>query len=332
MRRILSLIICITLSLLFGCDVHEWPETPNLVEMNLNLNYETEMTEWEFLHNETTVTEQGYGDTYNNHQQYGMIRYIVRTYPVSDKQRTMQNYTQEFIFLKDIAEGYDHKVSLKLLPGNYDIMVWSDLVESDNNKRFYNADSFDEIMLHGEHKGNTNYRDAYYGKYRILVSANKAYQINKAIDININMKRPLAKFQVIANDLPEFIDAQGNTLSRYKAKIQYVGYMPNTYSMFADRPVASIIGEKFESQLSKITETEVSIGFDYVFVSDQGSSVTVKLSIYDNKDQLISFSEPITIPVKQDHHTLLKGKFLTQNATKGVDIDPNWGGDYNIVL
>ena len=56
------------------------------------------------------------------------------------------------------------------------------------------------------------------------------------------------------------------------------------------------------------------------------------VGIYDIKDQLISLSAPITIPVKPNHHTLLKGKFLMQDSSNGVDIDPNWGGDHNIIL
>ena len=150
--------------------------------------------------------------------------------------------------------------------------------------------------------------------------------------IDISMKRPLAKFEIIANDLLEFVDMKGSDLNLYKTKIQYIGFMPNTYSLFADRPVASITGEMFESSLKKLTDTEVTMGFDYVFVSDNGSMVTLRIGIYDNKDQLISLSEPITIPVKPDHHTQLKGKFLMQNSSNGVDIDPNWGGDHNIIL
>ncbi len=329
MRKILYL-ICMPLLLFSACDVHEWPETPEFVKMHLRLNYETDMTEWEHLYDGASVIEQGLGDIYDNHQDYGKIRYIVRTYPVSEKQRTMQDYVQEFIFTKDIAEGYDHEVTLDVLPGNYNVMVWSDLVKTSGDTHFHNADNFAEIMLQGDHKGNTDYRDAFCGKSSIPLYANNGSQMNETI--NISMKRPLAKFEIIANDLLEFIEMKGSDLNLYKAKIQYIGFMPNTYSLFADRPVASITGEMFESSLKKLTDTEVTMGFDYVFVSDNGTTVTVRIGIYDNKDQLISLSNPITIPVKPDHHTLLKGKFLMLNSSNGVDIDPNWGGDYNIIL
>ena len=128
--------------------------------MHLRLNYETDMTEWEHLYDGAEVIEQGYGETYDNHRDYGKIRYIVRTYPVSEKMRTTSDYTQEFVFTKDISEGYDHEVTLDLLPGNYNVMVWSDLVQTSGDSHFYNADNFAEIRLQGDHKGNNDYRDA----------------------------------------------------------------------------------------------------------------------------------------------------------------------------
>lgn len=85
MRKILYFIMCLPILLLSACDVHEWPETPEFVKMHLRLNYETDMTEWEHLYDGAEVIEQGYGETYDNHRDYGKIRYIVRTYPVSRK-------------------------------------------------------------------------------------------------------------------------------------------------------------------------------------------------------------------------------------------------------
>ena len=119
--------------LLYSCDVYEWPDTPEYVKLHLRLNYETDMTKWEHLYSGASVEEQGLGETYDNRQEYGKIRYIVRTYPVSDQQRTSQDYMQEFVFTKDIADGYDHEVTLDVLPGNYNVMVWSDLIRKSDD-------------------------------------------------------------------------------------------------------------------------------------------------------------------------------------------------------
>lgn len=211
MRKILDLIICMPLLLFSACDVHEWPETTEFVKMHLRLNYETDMTEWEHIYDGTSVIEQGLGDTYDNHQDYGKIRYIVRTYPVSDKQRTMQDYVQEFVFTKDIAEGYDHEVTLDVLPGNYNVMVWSDLVKTSGDNHFYNADNFAEIMLQGDHKGNTNHRDAFRGTNNISLIADVMERLPDTL--NVAMQRPLAKFEFVTNDVVEFIDKESTRIA-----------------------------------------------------------------------------------------------------------------------
>lgn len=330
MKKILYLIMYMPLLWLSACDVHELPETPEFVKLHLRLNYEMDMTIWNHQYDGESVIEQGFGETYDNRLESGRMRYIVRTYPISEEQRTMQDYTQEFVFSKDIAEGYDHEVTLDVLPGNYHVMVWSDLVETNGDSHFYNADSFLEIMWQGDHKGNTAYHDAFCGKNMITLSVNNSSQINRTI--NICMKRPLARFEIIANDLLEFTNLKGSDLSLYKAKIEYIGFVPNTYSLFADRPVSSTTGEMFESSLTKLTDTEISMGFDHVLASDKGTTVTVRIGIYDNNDQPISFSKSLTIPIMPAYHTLLKGKFLMQNTSNKVDISPNWNGDYNITL
>ena len=352
MRKILYLIICMPLWFLSACNVHEWPESPELVKMHLRLNYETEMTEWEHYYDGTEVIEQSLGETYDNHQDYGKIRYIVRTYPMSEKQRTIQDYVQEFVFTKDISEGYNHEVTLDILPGTYNVMVWSDLVQSSLDSYFYDATDFAEIKLQGEHKGNTDYRDAFRGANNISLVADVVEHRPDTLDIA--MQRPLAKFEFITNDLKEFINkestrfstkanentsaSEGDTPTRavniedYKVVFYYVGFMPHAYSMYTDKPVDSATGVMFESTLKKLTESEATMGFDYVFVNGKKSVVTVQIGIYDNEDSQISLSEPIEVPLKRNHHTKLSGMFLMSEASGGITINPDFDGDHNLIF
>ena len=294
MRKILYLIIYLPILLLSACDVHEWPETPEFVKLHLRLNYETDMTEWEHLYDGTSVIEQGYGETYDNHRDYGKIRYIVRTYPVSEKMRTTSDYTQEFVFTKDISEGYDHEVTLDLLPGNYNVMLWSDVVQTSGDSHFHNADNFAEIRLQGDHKGNNDYRDAFRGTNNItLVSDIVEHQLDT---LDIVMQRPLAKFEFITNDLQEFIDKEIEYLKKeaatrgenaptrvdtdkYKVVFHYSGFMPNTYNMNTDKPIDSATGVMFESRLGILNDNEASLGFDYVFVNGKEAGVSVQIGL-----------------------------------------------------
>lgn len=352
MRKILYLIMCVPILLLTTCDVHEWPETPEFVKLHLRLKYETGMTEWKHLYDDAEVIEQAYGERYDNHRNYGKIRYIIRTCPVSDKMRTTSDYTQEFIFSKDISDGYDHEVTLDLLPGTYNVMVWSDLAQTSEATNFHDATNFAEIKLQGSHTGNNDYRDAFRGSKNISLAAD--LMENPCDTVDITMQRPLAKFEFRANDVKEFIDRESArtnlkaienktdstndiptgtiNIEDYKVVFYYVGFMPDTYSINTDRPVDSSTGVMFESTLKKLSESEASMGFDYVFVSGNKSAVTIQVGIYDNENTQISLTEPIEIPLKRSHHTILTGMFLMSEASGGVNISPDFDGNHNIIL
>ena len=327
------LIVTYIILLLFtACDVHEWPETTGLTKIHLQLSYETDMIEWEHSYNNGSVTELGIGETYDNLQEKGHIRYIIRCFPISVDHRIKNEYTYEFVHTKDLVEGYDHKVTIDIAPGNYEILVWSDFVEINGDNQFYNADNFAEVTLQGKHTGNTDYRDSFSGKGKIQLSSNS---INQAPEtIYITMKRPLAKFEIRASDLSDFIVSGADNLDLYTAKVQYTGYMPNAYSIFTNKPVDSTIGTIFESTLNQLNDSEISIGFDYVLVGDRETEVTIRIGFYDNKGVLVSTTETIVVPLKPSHHTILTGKFSMQKEkdSEGVSIDPGFSGEHNFIL
>lgn len=339
------------LVLLTACDVHEWPDTPENVTFRLKLRYERDMTVWEHLYDGTEVTEQGLGDTYDNRREHGKMRYIIRAYPLTDKQRSAREYTREFVFTKDIAEGYDHEATLDLAAGNYRIMVWSDLVENDGDTPYHDAGDFAEITLQGDHSGNNDYRDAFRGTGDISLTADVAEYVPGTLEIT--MQRPLAKFEFITNDLAEFIQKEGLRITAknsgaesalgndpatrvnvedYKVAFHYVGFMPCAYSMLTDKPVDSSTGVMFQSALKELNDRKASMGFDYVFVNGTESAVTVQIGLYDKEGTRLSLTEPITVPLRRNHHTILRGKFLMSKASGGVTINPDFDGDHNLIF
>ena len=352
MKKILHYVIFLPVFFVLTCDVHQWPETADFVKLHLCLNYETEMTEWKHFFNNTEVIEKGYGETYSNRRDYGMIRYIVRTYPISSKMRPSSDYTQEFVFTKDISEGYNYNVTLDIMPGNYKVMVWSDLVQTSGDSHFHNADDFTEIRLQGDHKGNNDYRDAFRGSDNIYLLVDKMEHLPDTLDIV--MQRPFAKFELVTDDLVEFIDkesvrivskADGDrtqssddtqkeavNIEDYKVVFHYVGFMPDTYSIHTDKPVDSSTGVMFESTMKQISESEATMGFDYVFANENKSAVNVQIGIYDKEGTQLSLTKPIEVPLKRSHHTILTGTFLMSEASGGVTINPNFGGDHNLIF
>ena len=352
MKKVLYITICLPIVLLSACDVHEWPDTPEFVKLYLRLDYKTEMTEWKHLYDGVDVIGQGYGETYDNHLEYGKIRYIVRTYPISENMRTTTDYTQEFVFTKDISDGYAHETTLDLLPGSYKVMVWSDLVQAGGDSHFHNADNFGEIRLQGSHAGNNDHRDAFRGSNYISLTADKMEHLPDTLDIV--MQRPFAKFELVTNDVIDFIAKEtartatkanpdksaspdetptgAVNIEDYKVAIHYVGFMPDAYSMHTDKPVDSSTGVMFEGSLKKISESEATMGFDYVFVGEKESAVNIQIGIYDKKGTQLSLTEPIEVPLKRSHHTILAGMFMMSETSGGISINPKFDGDHNLIF
>ena len=264
--------------LLQGCLVHEWPSPPGTVQVRLILEYDTGMD----------TTEHGYGTRAVSIPEGSDIRYIVRAFPLVKGSKASQECAGEFVFSADASMGYDTEMTLELPEGDYSIMVWSDLVDDGStDDRHYNTSDFSAVSLNGDsHPGNTDERDAFRGTGEIALRSSIA---EKAPDtLRLMMERPLAKYEFIADDLAEFIENQSLMameqsgtksidLEKYRVVIYYVGFMPDTYSLFTDKPVDSSTGVFFETGLTQISDTEASLGFDYVFVNGQSSAVTVQI-------------------------------------------------------
>ena len=170
--------------------------------------------------------------------------------------------------------------------------------------------------------------------------------------LEIQMQRPLAKYEFVTNDVLEFISKEitritslgiGNKskeqaptkvvdLNDYKVVFHYVGFMPDAYSIYTDEPVDSSTGVIFESGLKTLTESEATLGFDYVFSYSSESVVSVQIGIYDNEGTQISLTAPINIPLKRSHHTIMTGSFLMSQTSGGVSINPEYDGDHNLIF
>jgi len=43
-------------------------------------------------------------------------------------------------------------------------------------------------------------------------------------------------------------------------------------------------------------------------------------------------TEPIEVPLKRSHHTIMTGMFLMSEASGGVTINPDFDGDHNLIF
>ena len=328
----------LSLGLFCSCDKSESYVSDEQVQtmcLTLNLNYESN----EYLHDSSAAEGQ---DGNLGSEQCASTRFIVRAYGLDNGKRNKQ-HSHEFTFTESYTQPTNQNLNIELPAGDYDILIWSDIVQGD--KFFYDASDFSRIKLLGDHQGNNTFRDAFYGIASVS-SLNQSNDIS-AQSVEVAMQRPLAKFELIANDITQFRESEMErsasenmgargladiNIDDYTVVFQYVGYMPSMFSLFTEKPVDSATGVVFTSTLTKLSDTEVSLGFDYVFVNNKDSAVTIKVAVFDKEGNLVSLTSPTRVPLKRNYHTVLCDNYLSVKTSDGIGIDTEYDGDHNVVL
>ena len=337
MKRAIYYIWTLLLCFLISCDVHEWPEYSEPVKktIRLKLDFDTSMSEKEVFYNARSLNEIG---------DYEM-RYVLRAFAVESDESgrsVSRNAIWEYVFTRKVSfNDYDTfvDVPIELPAGDYSLMVWADFVKAGTTDNyFYAPDNFAEIILLGNHKANTDMRDAFRGKSEFVLSRSTG-------EIVVHMSRPLAKFSFVSTDLQKFIDkeleARNRNASRrdedsrsldlddYKVMFYYNGFMPCAYNMFTGKPNDSKVGVSFQSKITVTNDSEALMGFDYVFVNGTEATASIILALYDSNGREVFSSNPISVPIKRAQHTIMRGEFLTIDTSGGVGVNPDFDGEYN---
>lgn len=360
MRKALRYISLCVMSLLAfaGCDVHEFPEERyDQVPFLLHIDFDdTDMP----LHQEVIYTRNGEAVTKSADELHD-IRYTINAYRTDNVVGVNQVADATFVFTKSDLSNLDYTAPLYLNEGSYRFAVWCDYVSAGSTEdKYYDTSNFVEVILKNKdkHSGNNPFRDVFKGHTTATVT-NPAYYTGEALkridnQATVEMSRPVGKVQFISTDVEEFLTRIANImqqqgllsapldknsinallqsldLSQFKVIVKYDLNMPCSYDMIYDKMADSWRDMSFESGLKRINDTEMSLGFDYVFVDDFGTTLNMSVEVYNNQGELMSRSKSVPIPIVPGKLTTVRGEFLTSIATGGVGINPGYeGDDYN---
>lgn len=314
------------LMMLGACDVHEFPdepdELPTLAKIVLSLRHEKTLGFHKLVN-------------YGRAETTSQVRHTIRLFAADAVRSGTSSFGRlplmEKIIVRSETEGLDWTGEIELSSGEYAIMVWTDHIGATGNAdHHYSTSDFADVRLRtaGNHPANTDTRDAFCGTY-VFSTVDGERQ-----EVTVDLERPLAKFRFIANDLKDFntrIDGTAD-LSGYYARLIYAGYMPCAYNLFTGRPSDSATGVYFDTPLEAISDTEVDLGFDYVFINHTEGKVMVVVQIIAPNGETVAQTNALEVPLMRSKVTEVRGKFLTATAKGGIGIDSGFDGDYNIVI
>ena len=329
------------LGLLVSCNVHEWPEKdepgpsptppePAFVPVTLNLKFDTALP----LHKE--ITWSRYGEKSHD------IRYTVQIFSGSRSKASKPSKT--LTFTSPYSTNPDFSTTISLDDGQYEIFAWADYVDPNSSAdKYYNTSDWEYLVLsdRNNHQGGNERRDAFRGHTNKIVV--NAEQVQASNTIDVDMGRPMARFEFFATDVDEFLSRESRNRSKssssrdpeinlddYVVVFQYSGFMPSAYNVYTNKPNDAWQNVQFQSEINSVDEG-ASMGFDYVFVESE-TSVNMIMAVFDKNGNQVSSAKQVEVPLVRSKNTVVKGEFLSEKGSGGVGIQPGFDGDYNIEI
>ena len=310
--------------LMAACTLHEEPELtadgelgvdPTEVNVEVNLTLDLNLPE---QGNEENSSARVSANTDYLH------RFIVEAY--FNRQPVARQ-----VFVENITDRthLSLPVSMKLHARSYQLVVWKDYVSAETPEEdlHYNTQSLVPVIPNrASHTGNTEYKDVFVGTTSLDLTA-YADQWGAVVEQDVALQRPVARYELIATDVDKFLQriADGEVSGeRFTARIKYSGYLPVGYNVLDDVPKHSLMYMQYNTSFDVPEEgtDELRVGFDYVFVSNEGSaSVPMEIEIV-NENNVTVANSVLNVPLERGKNTVWTGEFLT-----GDDQGGQGGGD-----
>lgn len=330
MKKMISLAAILTaLTSVMSC-IHEYPDPDTPAEVTVEFTFDLAAGLPE-LESSYKGTKSSPSDEAND------LRYQVRAY----RQLPTGGYAKEPLFeasfYKDDVSDMHYVGSISIEEGTYKLLAWVDYVKDGAMEDlFYDTSDFSCIGLLGEeHVANTELRDVFVGES--IIEARRFGSSVEPVKTNIELYRPVGKYEIITDDLAEFIEQQsGNSenpvsLEDFYAVITYRSYMPNNFNLTTGKPDDSASGVTYKAPVTRINDNEAIMGFDYVLIPEE-TVISISVAFYSEDGKLMSDTGSFDIPLKRGHVTRIVKKYLTGSVGGGVDINTDFAGDNNIPL
>lgn len=318
--------------LLAGC-VHDYPGMtadgeegvdPTLVQVNTEVTLDLELVPLEIITGKArSGTTKAAADTYRR-------RFIIearRDGKVAQRQVTVPEEAEE-----SGSGKITLPVNLRLHALEYTLAVWTDYVAAGTEADlYYNTEDLQQVSCTTPYTGNTPYRDCLYGTV-LLDLRDYRNEWNAKVQVQVDMVRPLAQYEIIATDVKDFLaesQRQRETGTAHSVTFSYGFYFPLGFNVLTGKPQNSQMNVAFTAPLTVPDDgrEEYTIGTDFIFVNGEESYVPLEIRIADSDGYVVSLTTGLNVPYRRGHLTTLRGRFLTSKVSPGVGINPDFDDD-----
>ncbi len=333
----IGFIAIVVATVLAGC-VHDYPTMtpdgeegidPTLVEVNTEVTLDLELVPLEIITQKnarsgTTKAASGY-----------RRRFIIEAW------RDGKPESRQVSIVDDAEEDGTEKITLpirlKLHAVEYTLAVWTDYVAAGTDTDlYYDTKDLQYVACRAPYTGSTDYRDCLYGTAALDLRPYRE-EWNARVQVKVDMVRPLAKYELIATDVKDFLrktKKQRADDETFTITFSYGFYLPTVFNILPGKPADSQTGVQYTVPLVVPTDgqEECTIGTDFVFVNGAESFVKLSMEIRDGGGNVVSRTTGLEVPYRRGHLTTVRARFLTNEMQGGVDIDDEFEGDINVDL
>lgn len=253
---------------------------------------------------------------------------------VVEVRRDNHTVVRQVVVMDEMGDNrYSLPLRLKLHAVEYTLAVWTDYVKPDSEADlYYHTGDMGNIFYTDPYAGNTDRRECLYGTMVMDLRPHRN-QWNARVKVELDMVRPLARYEIVATDVEHFLKKMKITDAKeFFVQVFYDFYFPTAFDVWTGMPNDSRLGVAFTVpfDLPADDRQECVIVSDYIFAGNVGSFMPLTIELHDHDGNLISRVTGLKIPYERGHHTTVCIPFLTSQMGGGVDISPDFGGENDV--
>ncbi len=245
------------------------------------------------------------------------------------------------LFFQELRDFSRLEFEAELHTKKYFFLVWMNYAKKEDHSDLYfsieNLSSI-RILPKDRYRAGSDLKDAQTLLYPVDLTNNKEWF--RKIVIDLPLERPVAKVSFEATDIVDYASKMGCTgenydefLKDYSVRFYYNGYLATGFNAVTQKLNDSDVGYGFSAVPSFLPELKNALlGFDYVFVNGETSSVNLSVEIVDKNGMTVNRVDNIVVPIYRGKQTIVRGKFFTREYSPGIGIDPGFDGEFNVYV
>ena len=345
MKRVFGyMVFCLLMLTGCICSVLETPENggidPTLVQVSLTLRADTTVEPYRAVKSLSATSE---GDSLD-------MRCIVEVF----KDNIGGELVERRIVGCDPSPDGNPVVTMPLAlhAGRYSVVAWLDYVDDGSlADKYYKATALSAIHIPdaSSYVGDEERKDAYTGRDELDLT--RYYDIWRAdMAYEMRLEMPTARIEFVATDYDRLLEKVSNSngeqhftkagvpytgdvdLSQIQVSVLYAGYFPSGYNAYTGKPNDATLGMSFDATARPLSQAELRLAGDHVFVNGTESAVTVNLQVKDRNGVLLNEVEGLKVPLVRGKLTTIRGEFLTRSISSGIGINPGFDGEFDVVI